>query len=179
MVAIRSFLKNCNAIIVSCLVVIFLNELGGFDGADVNWECQGNLPAGLRLSRVVVGCEGYDYPHDPYILRGSCQVIVTLLGDDNWRSRTSSQRSSYNSRNTREPTSLWSIFLFLGLLYVLYQIFQHFQTQQIPYQNSSASAYPTTGQQWSNPAASSAAGGWGLWSGLGWLGLFGSMFSRR
>ncbi len=27
-----------------------------------------------RFGRVEVSCEGYDYPEDPYVLRGSCGV---------------------------------------------------------------------------------------------------------
>ncbi len=32
----------------------------------------------FRLGRVEVVCEGYDYPDDPYILKGSCGLEYTL-----------------------------------------------------------------------------------------------------
>lgn len=29
-----------------------------------------------RFGQVTVGCEGYEYPDDPFVLRGSCGVIL-------------------------------------------------------------------------------------------------------
>ena len=29
-----------------------------------------------RFGKVEVSCEGYDYPDDPYVLRGSCGVCI-------------------------------------------------------------------------------------------------------
>lgn len=31
-----------------------------------------------RFGRIDVNCEGYDYPDDPYILRGSCGVSTNF-----------------------------------------------------------------------------------------------------
>ena len=45
----------------------------GHDGEDVVWECKSD-PAGVSLSNLNVQCEGYDYPDDPYILKGSCGI---------------------------------------------------------------------------------------------------------
>ena len=36
-----------------------------------------------QLGRIEVTCEGYDYPDDPYILRGSCGVS-DLIDWDLW-----------------------------------------------------------------------------------------------
>lgn len=33
-----------------------------------------------------MGCEGYDYPEDPFILKGSCQLIYSLRGPRDGRS---------------------------------------------------------------------------------------------
>jgi hypothetical protein len=165
-VATHIFLKNYSVIIVSVLTIcsFLLISTGGFDGVDVNWECKSNLPAGLTLSHVVVGCEGYNYPTDPYILRDSCQVIVSLNGDNRW--------NYVGNERSQESSSLWSFLLFLGLIYILYKIFQHFQTQQ---QFSSPGGMgPVPSSQWSNPG-----GGWNFWSNLGWAGFLGSMFAPR
>lgn len=32
----------------------------------------------MHFSAVQVGCEGYDYPEDPFILQDSCQVVYSL-----------------------------------------------------------------------------------------------------
>ena len=31
-----------------------------------------------RFGEIAVSCEGYDYPDDPYVLKGSCGVGVHL-----------------------------------------------------------------------------------------------------
>lgn len=50
----------------------------GWDGYDVQWECKANLDTSYRFGKIEVLCEGYDYPDDPYILKGSCGVQYTL-----------------------------------------------------------------------------------------------------
>lgn len=37
------------------------------------------MDSDYRFGRLQVSCEGYDYPEDPYILRGSCGVSVCNL----------------------------------------------------------------------------------------------------
>ena len=32
------------------------------------------MDAAYRFGRIQVSCEGYDYPEDPYVLKGSCGV---------------------------------------------------------------------------------------------------------
>lgn len=46
----------------------------GSDGYDVQWECKTDMSNKYRFGRIDVNCEGYDYPNDPFILRGSCGV---------------------------------------------------------------------------------------------------------
>ena len=43
----------------------------GFDGQDVQWECKADMDNLYRFGSVEVICEGYDYPDDPYILKGT------------------------------------------------------------------------------------------------------------
>ncbi|XP_067677254.1 store-operated calcium entry-associated regulatory factor-like [Haliotis asinina] len=50
----------------------------GFDGYDVQWECKTDMDNAYRFGQVEVSCEGYDYPDDPYVLRGSCGLEYTL-----------------------------------------------------------------------------------------------------
>ena len=50
----------------------------GFDGQDVQWECKADMDNLYRFGSVEVVCEGYDYPDDPYILKGSCGLEYTL-----------------------------------------------------------------------------------------------------
>lgn len=50
----------------------------GFDGHDYQWECVTQIPETLRLGKIEVSCEGYSYPDDPYILKGSCGLEYRL-----------------------------------------------------------------------------------------------------
>ena len=38
------------------------------------------LSAEVKFGKINVLCEGYDYPDDPYILRGSCGVSDSQAG---------------------------------------------------------------------------------------------------
>ena len=51
----------------------------GSDGYDVQWECKTEMDSAYRFGQIQVSCEGYDYPDDPYVLRGSCGVHLLLL----------------------------------------------------------------------------------------------------
>ncbi|KAK9472004.1 uncharacterized protein V1510DRAFT_418379 [Dipodascopsis tothii] len=53
-------------------------NMGLGEGGDVEWRCEADIPGDLRLGRTDVTCEGYDYPDDPYVLRGSCGVEYRL-----------------------------------------------------------------------------------------------------
>ncbi|NXD27771.1 SARAF factor, partial [Spelaeornis formosus] len=50
----------------------------GWDGYDVQWQCKADLENVYRFGQIEVSCEGYDYPDDPYILRGSCSLLFRL-----------------------------------------------------------------------------------------------------
>uniref|UniRef100_A0A4X2KUM5 Store-operated calcium entry-associated regulatory factor n=1 Tax=Vombatus ursinus TaxID=29139 RepID=A0A4X2KUM5_VOMUR len=50
----------------------------GWDGFDVQWECKAELDTSYRFGKTAVSCEGYDYPDDPYVLRGSCGLEFNL-----------------------------------------------------------------------------------------------------
>lgn len=50
----------------------------GFDGYDVQWECKTDMDNAYRFGTIEVTCEGYDYPDDPYILKGSCGLRYTI-----------------------------------------------------------------------------------------------------
>ncbi|CAJ0931737.1 unnamed protein product, partial [Mesorhabditis belari] len=50
----------------------------GSDGSDVQWECKSTMDDRYVLGRITVSCEGYDHPHDPYILKGSCGLEYEL-----------------------------------------------------------------------------------------------------
>ncbi|EJD49762.1 DUF1183-domain-containing protein [Auricularia subglabra TFB-10046 SS5] len=58
--------------------VVRCTNTGG-TGVDVDWKCETDLPASLRLGRVEVSCEGWARPGDPNVLKGSCGLEYHLL----------------------------------------------------------------------------------------------------
>ena len=42
------------------------------------WECKADMDNAFRFGNIEVVCEGYSYPEDPYILKGSCGVSANL-----------------------------------------------------------------------------------------------------
>lgn len=50
----------------------------GYDGTDVNWKCESVMRPDLKLGKADVVCEGFLYPDDPYILKGSCSLEFEL-----------------------------------------------------------------------------------------------------
>ena len=60
---------------------VMCKNMGSTD-QDVVWECTGHgLTPGYVLADATVSCEGYENPHDPYVLRGSCGVIYSINKD--------------------------------------------------------------------------------------------------
>jgi hypothetical protein len=50
----------------------------GFDGQDAQWRCEADLSTDVKFGEVDVSCEGYAYPEDQYILKGSCGLKYAL-----------------------------------------------------------------------------------------------------
>jgi hypothetical protein len=51
----------------------------GWNGDDIQWECKTDMDNAYRFGEISVTCEGYSYPDDPYILKGSCGVCYKRL----------------------------------------------------------------------------------------------------
>ncbi|CAM9144764.1 unnamed protein product [Ascophyllum nodosum] len=106
----------------------------GSDGRDAAWKCEASMPEGYSFSSIEVGCEGYDYPEDPYILKDSCQLVYSLSVPR--RDRHSYATGAHESWDGREPVSRgseggsrgfgsrlvqWAVLGIVG--YVLYNVF--------------------------------------------------------
>ncbi|EFX70643.1 hypothetical protein DAPPUDRAFT_309378 [Daphnia pulex] len=50
----------------------------GSDGDDVQWECKTDIDNAYRFGKISVSCEGYSYPDDPYVLKGSCGLEYSI-----------------------------------------------------------------------------------------------------
>ncbi|KAF9913637.1 hypothetical protein BX616_009797 [Lobosporangium transversale] len=66
----------------------------GFDGTDVQWKCEADLPDNMRFGELDVYCEGYNHPDDPYVLKGSCGLEYKLHYTNKFSSHYGSWSSS-------------------------------------------------------------------------------------
>nr|ACO11617.1 Transmembrane protein 66 precursor [Caligus rogercresseyi] len=143
----------------------------GHDGVDVQWECKADLESTVELGRIEVTCEGYDYPDDPYILRGSCGLEYSL---ENRRgsSHQSNTQGSQKKSSSGGFNFADSLVLFVMAL-VAYALYRSCVSGS---RNQEDRAYGSTnddyhgrggGGGWSNPGSGSSGAGGGFNSGLG------------
>ncbi|KAM9331407.1 store-operated calcium entry-associated regulatory factor [Gastrophryne carolinensis] len=110
----------------------------GWDGIDVQWECKADLDNAYRFGRIDVSCEGFDYPDDPYVLRGSCGLEYTLELTEEGQKRSQNGHSfggfggfgsGYSSKswNTPSPSfdgsSLVGLLVIVALAFLVYKLF--------------------------------------------------------
>lgn len=76
----------------------------GSDGVDVHWECKANMDNSYKFGSIEIICEGYDYPDDPYITRGSCGLEYTIdYTDDHERSSTKQHEFLFSTKTSPQP----------------------------------------------------------------------------
>ncbi|XP_069781168.1 store-operated calcium entry-associated regulatory factor [Narcine bancroftii] len=108
-------------------VVQCLNK--GWDGYDVQWECRADMDIAYRFGAVTVSCEGYNYPEDPYILKGSCglEYVIDLTEEGLQRRKHNSgfvhQSPKYgNSISFNNSSDIMVVLLLLGVAYLVYMM---------------------------------------------------------
>ncbi|KAK3787124.1 hypothetical protein RRG08_059616 [Elysia crispata] len=100
----------------------------GSDGYDIQWECKTDMDNAYRFGNVEVTCEGYDYPNDPYVLKGSCGLEYTLEFTEEGHQRErqkgdSNYHYSYNYKHSSEG-GLSGLVVFAGVLLAMYVIYK-------------------------------------------------------
>ncbi|XP_029457506.1 store-operated calcium entry-associated regulatory factor isoform X2 [Rhinatrema bivittatum] len=125
----------------------------GWDGFDVQWECKADMDTSYRFGRVEVSCEGFDYPADPFVLRGSCglEYTIELTEQGQRKAKNSHDSSSFgssffqghsskvNSDISSDSSGLIIIVVLLVLAYGVYKIFLSDQQRQQSQQPSPGS----------------------------------------
>ena len=101
------------------------NSGSSYDENNAEWTCKASLPPEFKLGSTEVICEGYEYPEDPYVLKGSCGVeyrlILTELGEekygkkDTWSSNRDVGGSTWDDVYT---VVFWILFLLI-LVWIL------------------------------------------------------------
>jgi len=165
----------------------------GSDGYDVQWECKTDMDSAYRFGRIQVSCEGYDYPDDPYILRGSCGLEYELdLTTEGYQQRHGGGGGYDQYYHDRPPpyyerqSGGWGIGKLITLVVLgtciywivkccFFGVGSGRRTHTAPPQSSS-SAYPSgTGVP---PSSTGGAGGGGFWTGAATGGLLGYLFGQ-
>ncbi|PVI07592.1 DUF1183-domain-containing protein [Periconia macrospinosa] len=145
------------------------NAGSDYDEEAIQWTCSASLPEEFKLGSTDVICEGYDYPDDPYILKGSCGVEYRLVLTEKGEQKYGKKKGGWwggddddydRGRDDHETTMgdrivgavFWMIFIGVAL-WIVYNAFQG----------------------WANgPAAGGVGGGnrpgWGGGGGGGWGG---------
>ena len=133
----------------------------GFDGTDVVWECKSD-PPGKQFSYLNVQCEGYDYPDDPFILKGSCSIDFKMSGQ-------STRRPIHTSVDPEPNPSGAIIFMCILAITWLYCITSSGDNNHTSYRYSYSSPRyrSSTSDFWSGAGAGYVAGRSGLGSSWG------------
>ena len=139
----------------------------GWDGQDVQWECKSDMDNLYRFGSVEVVCEGYDYPDDPYILKGSCGLEYTLELTKEGQQKShnyygnSYQSSSYHSDYKKSSGGLADLIVFAAVCLVLYALYKtcidNGQTMGDRQYSSTGSDYPGGA-----PGGGYTGGGWNM-----------------
>ena len=140
----------------------------GWDGVDVQWECKTDMDNLYRFGSVEVVCEGYDYPEDPYITKGSCGLEYTLeltnegraqqKNSNSWNSNYNSFKSSYE----KSSTGFADFIVFAVIMLIIYALYK---TCIDNGDNIGDRAYSSTNNDYPGgaPGGSPGAGGGGGW----------------
>lgn len=176
----------------------------GWDGYDVQWACKAQMDSSFRFGRIEVNCEGYDYPDDPYVLKGSCGLQYTLELSKNGQPKSSYFGGSHHSSTAHDSITsgagLLLVVLFVVLVYGVYKLFLCDNRPQhgFSYGDGPSGTYDgpsgTYGQGHQNPPppgfksnfagaangfTSDSNSGPGFWTGLGAGGLLGYLAGNR
>ncbi|KAG0374644.1 hypothetical protein BGX24_010150, partial [Mortierella sp. AD032] len=113
----------------------------GFDGEDVQWKCQADLPDNMRFGQLDVFCEGFAHRDDPFVLKGSCGLEYKLQYTnirDNYRGggEYSFKNPTFNEWSRRAKRQSWIELIYFGTWFsvaglILYSFlkncFQHYR----------------------------------------------------
>ncbi|GAA5902490.1 uncharacterized protein JCM6883_001424 [Sporobolomyces salmoneus] len=109
--------------IVQCVKV-------GDDGVGgLEWKCEAELPKGIRFGKLEVGCEGWDGPDDPFVLKASCGLTYRLVP----ASRSLEEDSgSYRSSFSKSQLSFSDLLFYLLFAFALFTLLRSFLISLFP-----------------------------------------------
>ncbi|GJJ71156.1 hypothetical protein EMPS_03506 [Entomortierella parvispora] len=144
----------------------------GFDGSDVQWKCQADMPETFRFGELDVYCEGYNHPDDPYVLKGSCGLEYKLFYT-NIQQKGASSYSNYgqqwSSKVKKQPLIdtiyFWTWIGVVGLI-LFFMVKRCFENDNNPH--DPPPPYRASGGHGGGSGGSGGGGGGGGGWGSGW-----------
>lgn len=108
----------------------------GWDGYDVQWECKAHLDISYHFGKIEVSCEGYDYPDDPFILKGSCGLEYTLELTKEGQQKASPFAGTYYSTTSHDSFgSGFGVILVIVFVVFVFGIYKLFLCDNQPQHN--------------------------------------------
>ncbi|KAM0789811.1 hypothetical protein ACM66B_006662 [Microbotryomycetes sp. NB124-2] len=143
----------------------------GEDGhGGLEWACRAELPRGMRFGSVEVGCEGWDGPDDPYVLKGSCGLTYKLVKTPSALDDGGVYSKPWRDEQPLHPlvslalflASAWAVYRALGWLFARRRNIQRFFMS-----GPSGGPGPGGGGGWGWPGGWGGSGGPGFGGGQG------------
>lgn len=98
----------------------------GSDGIEVQWECKSDMDNAFRFGEISVTCEGYDYPEDPYVLKGSCGLEYSIDLTKEGHTRGYQSHDSHKWSSDSKQSYVGTLVTFLVICGILYFVYTHF-----------------------------------------------------
>jgi len=159
----------------------------GSDGSDMQWKCEAEMGDAYRFGPLSVNCEGFNYPTDPYVLRGSCSIRFNIDLTEKGKGLHKDQRRQYTSSITRDGWNLgFSRFLQIFAVMVIgYAIYRICFPSGIQW-GSGRSPISDWSSDWSSsqpgssvPPPTTPQSNLGFWSGAGLGGTLGYLLGKN
>lgn len=97
----------------------------GTDGAEVQWECKTDMDNAFRFGEISVTCEGYDYPDDPYVLKGSCGLEYSIDLTKEGYARGYQSHDSHRWSDGKH-SYIGTVLMFIVICAILYFVYSQF-----------------------------------------------------
>ncbi|KAF2980848.1 hypothetical protein EK904_011133 [Melospiza melodia maxima] len=168
----------------------------------MGWLRCTDLENAYRFGQMEVSCEGYDYPDDPYILRGSCSLLfkLELTAEGARKAKNSGSFGSSYYQSSKDYSDSGSgaivVIVLLVLAFGVYKFFlsnrqsqqssggsdgfsqPFWQSQQAPPPPGFKSTF-TDDNSFGTYSYHGTSSGPGFWTGLGAGGLLGYLAGKR
>ncbi|KAJ4477206.1 DUF1183-domain-containing protein [Lentinula aciculospora] len=122
--------------------VVHCKNIGG-TGLDVDWKCEADLPEALRFGKVMVSCEGWSGPGDPFVLKDSCSLEYRLVEiPRDLRNHSEPHHTSWR-QSMDIGTMIFTVAWVAVLLYIFYSFLKScLRTRETPSPDTSRSSRP-------------------------------------